>query len=249
MKETTLTLEQIETIITGYPDAPYFIRQNIVIPNCSWGFLNHEADLLVLNKTKHLVEIEIKRTWSDFIADFKKSHTHDDPKLSRFYYAVPLSIGERVFHWLYEGTYKCKPGFIYYERSEVTAYTTWLGDQQLIRPMVLTPHMWRRYAERAKVQKTGSELMKHYFTHNPHGADSHNNRVVGRSVRWNGEEHQSCCVEEGILLGQVVGDIYIVRTFITYDMCTGHQQQEFEAKRKEILSGRDMYDKIIGFYL
>lgn len=123
MKETTLTLEQIETIITGYPDAPYFIRQNIVVPNCDWGFLNHEADLLVMNKTKRLVEIEIKRTWSDFMADFKKSHTHDDPKLSRFYYAVPMSIGERVFHWLYEGTYKCEPGFIYYERSEVTAYT------------------------------------------------------------------------------------------------------------------------------
>ena len=123
MKETTLTLEQIEIIITGYPDAPYFIRQNIVVPNCDWGFLNHEADLLVMNKTKRLVEIEIKRTWSDFMADFKKSHTHDDPKLSRFYYAVPLSIGERVFHWLYEGTYKCKPGFLYCERSEVTAYT------------------------------------------------------------------------------------------------------------------------------
>ncbi len=123
MKETTLTIEQIETIITGYPDAPYYIRQNIVVPNCNWGFLNHEADLLVLNKTKRLVEIEIKRTWSDFMADFKKSHTHDDPKLSRFYYAVPLSIGERVFHWLYEGAYKCKPGFIYYERSEVTGYT------------------------------------------------------------------------------------------------------------------------------
>ena len=123
MKETTLTLEQIETIITGYPDSPYFIRQNIVVPNCDWGFLNHEADLLVLNKTKRLVEIEIKRTWSDFMADFKKSHTHYDPKLSYFYYAVPLSIGERVFHWLYEGEYKCRPGFLYYERSEVTAYT------------------------------------------------------------------------------------------------------------------------------
>lgn len=123
MKETTLTLEQIETIITGYPDSPYFIRQNIVVPNCDWGFLNHEADLLVLNKTKRLVEIEIKRTWSDFMADFKKSHTHYDPKLSYFYYAVPLSIGERVFHWLYEGNYKCRPGFLYYERSEVTAYT------------------------------------------------------------------------------------------------------------------------------
>lgn len=131
----------------------------------------------------------------------------------------------------------------------MTVYTTWLSDQRLIAPMVLTPHMWKRYAERAKVPKTGSELMKHYFTHNPHGADSHNNRVVGRSVRWNGDEHQSCCVEEGILLGQVVGDIYIARTFITYDMCSGQQQQEFEAKRKEILSGRDMYNKIIGFYL
>ena len=123
MKETTLTLEQIETIITGYTDSPYYIRKNIVIPNCDWGFLNHEADLLVLNKNKRLVEIEIKRSWSDFMADFKKSHTHNDPKLSRFYYAVPLSIGERVFKWLYDGTYKCKPCFIYYERSDVTGYT------------------------------------------------------------------------------------------------------------------------------
>ena len=123
MKETTLTLEQIETIITGYPDSPYFIRQHIVVPNCDWGFLNHEADLLVMNKTKRLVEIEIKRTWSDFMADFKKSHTHFDPKLGYFYYAVPLSIGERVFKWLYEGTYKCKPSFMYYERSDVNGYT------------------------------------------------------------------------------------------------------------------------------
>ena len=30
MKETTLTLEQIETIITGYPDAPYFICYFII---------------------------------------------------------------------------------------------------------------------------------------------------------------------------------------------------------------------------
>lgn len=123
MKETSLTLEQIETIITGYPDSPYYIRKNIVVPNCDWGFLNHEADLLILIKSKRLVEIEIKRTWSDFMADFKKHHTHDDPKLGYFYYAVPLSIGERVFHWLYEGEYKCKPDFLYYERSTVTAYT------------------------------------------------------------------------------------------------------------------------------
>lgn len=123
MKETTLTIEQIETILTGYPDSPYFIRQNIVIPNCSWGFLNHEADLLILNKSKHLIEIEIKRTWSDFMGDFKKDHTHNDKKLSRLYYAVPLSIAERVFNHLYVGTYKCKHDYLYYEHSEVLGYT------------------------------------------------------------------------------------------------------------------------------
>lgn len=123
MKETTLTLEQIETVITGYPDSPFYVRQNIVVPNVDWGFLNHEADLLALSKAKHLTEIEIKRTWSDFMADFKKKHTHDDKKLSHFYYAVPISIGERVFNWLYKGTYKCRPGFIYYNKSEVTGYT------------------------------------------------------------------------------------------------------------------------------
>lgn len=123
MRETTLTLEQIEVILTGYPDSPYYVRQDIVIPNCSWGYLNHEADLLVLTKAKYLVEIEIKRTWNDFMADFKKCHNHDDPKLSYLYYAVPLSIAERVFHWLYEGEYKCRPGFIYYNHSDVAGYT------------------------------------------------------------------------------------------------------------------------------
>ena len=123
MKETALTLEQIETIITGYPDSPYYIRQNIVVPNCDWGFLNHEADLLIMSKAKRLVEIEIKRTWSDFMADFKKHHTHNDKKLKYFYYAVPLSIGERVFNWLYEGEYICKRNWIRYEKSNVTGYT------------------------------------------------------------------------------------------------------------------------------
>lgn len=115
-KETNLTLEQIENILVGMPYSPYYIRQNIVVPNVDWGFLNHEADLLIMNKTRHLIEIEIKRTWTDFMADFKKSHTHHDKKLSYFYYAVPESIGERVFNYLYEGEYRAKN---YWDRSEV----------------------------------------------------------------------------------------------------------------------------------
>ena len=130
----------------------------------------------------------------------------------------------------------------------MTVYTTWLSDHRLISPMVLTPHMWKRYAERAKVGKHGIELIKHYFLNNPHGKDSDNQRVVGRSVRWNGEDHLSCCVPDGVLLGQQHGDLYIVRTFITYDMTTGMQQAEFEDKRTKILTDREMYERAKMFY-
>ena len=130
----------------------------------------------------------------------------------------------------------------------LTVYTTWLTDQKLIAPMVLTPHMWKRYAERAKVGEHGIELIKHYFSNNPNGKDSDNQNVVGRSVRWNGEDHLSCCVPEGVLLGQEFGKYYLVRTFITYDMCTGLQQQEFDTQRAKIMTDREMYNRAKIFY-
>lgn len=130
----------------------------------------------------------------------------------------------------------------------LTVYTTWLGDQKLISPMVLTPHMWKRYAERAKVDKHGIDLIKHYFLNNPHGKDSDNQKVVGRSVRWNGEDHLSCCVTDGVLLGQQYGWLFVVRTFITYDMTTGMQQAEFEDKRSQIITDREMYERAKMFY-
>ena len=127
----------------------------------------------------------------------------------------------------------------------LTVYTTWLGGQKLISPMVLLPHVWKRYQDpkRGNVQKSGIDLIKHYFMHNPHGKDTDNQKVVGRSVRWNGEDHLSCCVNDGVLLGQIVDGIYIARTFITYDMCSGLQQKEFEAKRGQIPSDREIYER------
>ena len=139
-------------------------------------------------------------------------------------------------------------GVIRHTSEGMTVYTTWLGDQKLISPMVLTPHMWKRYAERAKVDKHGIDLIKHYFANNPHGKDSDNQKVVGRSVRWNGEDHLSCCVTEGVLLGKEFGKYYLVRTFITYDMTTGMQQAEFEDKRTKILTDREMYERAKMFY-
>jgi len=64
--------------------------------------------------------VEIKRSWSDFLADFKKGHDHSHPLIARFYYAVPSNIGKRVFDYLYSGIYDAKNP---YSRSSVEAYT------------------------------------------------------------------------------------------------------------------------------
>ena len=127
-------------------------------------------------------------------------------------------------------------------------YTSWLSDQRLIAPMVILPHAWKRYAERSNVQKSGTELVKHYFMKNPHGMDSDNQKVVGRSVRYNGEDHLSYCVPDGVMLGQLSDGLFIARTFITYDMCNGLQQQEFEDKRSQIITDRELYDHARIFY-
>jgi hypothetical protein len=75
-------------------------RQNINIPNLSWGLLNHEADFVSITKTGYLTEVEIKRSWSDFLADFKKRIYHKDERVSKFYYCVPASIKDKVTEYL-----------------------------------------------------------------------------------------------------------------------------------------------------
>lgn len=131
----------------------------------------------------------------------------------------------------------------------LTVYTNWLGTQKLISPMVLLPHMWKRYQERCHVEKSGVEMVKHYFKNNPFGRDTDNQHVVARSVRYNGEEHLSNCVHEGVLLGQMQGDIFLVKTFITYDMTCGRQQEEFEFRRGLILTPEELYNEARAVYV
>lgn len=136
-----------------------------------------------------------------------------------------------------------------YTLEGMSVYTSWLGDQRLISPMVILPHAWKRYAERTGCGDLhGDALIRHYFTNNTSGADSHNQRVVGRSVRYNGEEHLSMCVNEGILLGQMEDGIFVVRTFITYDMCSGLQDEEFSGRRSEILTDRELHERAKRYY-
>ena len=73
--------------------------------------------------------------------------------------------------------------------------------------------------------------------------------MVARSVRYNGEEHLSNCVPDGVMLGQMHDDIFVVKTFITYDMCRGLQQKEFEFYRGMILNDEEMYNEARAHYV
>jgi len=64
-------------------------RQNIIVPNISWGFGVHECDLLIIKPSGYAIEVEIKRSKSDLLADKKKGHNHESTKISELYYALP----------------------------------------------------------------------------------------------------------------------------------------------------------------
>lgn len=70
-------------------------RTHVVVPNVSWGLgLNHECDMLVLDKHNRFTEIELKISAADLKKDFTKSHQHKSRYISRLVYALP--------EWLYE---------------------------------------------------------------------------------------------------------------------------------------------------
>lgn len=75
--------------------ANYFnYRQNIIVPNISWGLGLHECDVFIVTKSGYCTEVEIKRSKSDLLADFEKKHKHKDKKnrIKEFYYAIPKSL-------------------------------------------------------------------------------------------------------------------------------------------------------------
>ena len=69
--DTKLSVKEIEDAIILHLTSG--IRSNLIVPNVSWGMgINYEADLVVVSKSGYATEYEIKRSYSDFIADFHK---------------------------------------------------------------------------------------------------------------------------------------------------------------------------------
>lgn len=96
---TSLSIDQIECAVAEC----FGVRNNIIVPNVSWGFFaTHEADMIIINKSGYLTEVEIKRSWQDFLADFKKTTTHDENKVWYKYFAVPYDMRQRVRKYLVE---------------------------------------------------------------------------------------------------------------------------------------------------
>jgi hypothetical protein len=75
--------------------ARYFgYRQNLVVPNVSWGLGLHECDLLILSKNGYLTEIEIKTSKADLKKDLQKGHGHRSNRIKQLYFAIPSTLAK-----------------------------------------------------------------------------------------------------------------------------------------------------------
>ncbi len=101
MLDTALSIQDIEWALVEWAGG---VRTNIAVPNVTTGlFWNYpfEADLLVMSKAGYVTEFEIKRSYADFVADFKNNPiAHNAPQIYKFYYAVPASIIGKVTYFL-----------------------------------------------------------------------------------------------------------------------------------------------------
>ena len=94
-KQKPIKTIDIEVAIAKY----YGVRQNIIVPNISWGFhWMHECDMFIVTKAGIATEVEIKISKSDLLKDFEKGHNHQDKagRITYFYYAMPEILYEKV---------------------------------------------------------------------------------------------------------------------------------------------------------
>ena len=88
-KEKPITTIEMEVAISN----KFGFRTNIIVPNVSWGLHGmHECDIFIIKSSGYCIEVEIKRSKSDLLADFKKGHHHIDKRIKEFYYCLPESL-------------------------------------------------------------------------------------------------------------------------------------------------------------
>jgi hypothetical protein len=98
-------------------------RQNIIVPNVSWGLHDnnyaplHECDVLILSGSNYATEVEIKVSKSDLLIDKNKRHAHKHNLIRRFYYAVPEKLKDTALEIIPENA-----GLLVISTKEATNY-------------------------------------------------------------------------------------------------------------------------------
>lgn len=86
----------------------------------------HECDVLVCTNAGYLTEIEIKRSYADFLNDFKKEHNHQSRYIKNFYYCIPEKIKDKVIGFLdsFENRddWRTKAGIIIFKEDDDWIY-------------------------------------------------------------------------------------------------------------------------------
>lgn len=103
--DTNRTLYEIEIALAK--SSHFNFIKNIVVFNingisCKLPIF-HECDMLVLSKLGYLTEIEIKRSWSDFLKDFNKTHSRESMGIIKYFYCcIPESLLKKAYDKLEE---------------------------------------------------------------------------------------------------------------------------------------------------
>lgn len=92
-KPPKMTAQLMELLVASH----FGTRENIIVPNVSWGLINHEADVLVLRPSGWIEEVEIKVSKSDIKRDLQKNdgggHRHSQ-LIHKLWFAVPVHLAD-----------------------------------------------------------------------------------------------------------------------------------------------------------
>ena len=93
---------------------------------------------------------------------------------------------------------------------------------------IYTPHFFKRYAERFGVDETGEELIKRYFKLNSsYGFNFKRDDWFNISIE-NVYGSSSDGIAMGVRLNEKI-NVFLFKTFITYDMTKGKQIEDFSS--------------------
>lgn len=118
-------------------------------------------------------------------------------------------------------------------------------EDSIIPKVVFIPHALKRYVERSGNEHTGGDLILSMLVRTINCVLSRNQRIGSKSVRYKGDTLITLCTCEGAWLGKKDGDIFLVNTFITYDMMSGLQAEVLIPHQEAFNRGYDATDELI----